>query len=345
VQGTQEDFRNDPRSFYVVATAKGTFFLALGRDPYFPPWRDVAQLNHFSPAMRAAQLTDLRTIASHCDGVRCDMAMLHLREIFGGIWGRFLRNTPPPETEFWADAHAAVPGLILLAEAYWGTEPQLLDLGFSFVYDKEFYDAVRDIRMDEVRRSLAAPVEQQSHQARFLENHDEPRSADVFGTRRLPSVGTLMGTVPGMRFYYQGELEGCEPHLPITLRTPANAPPDEFCLEFYSKILNLSNDDAFHHGHWRLLPIWPENDSSSANIITYEWRTGNSWKVVAVNLAGEASQGMIALGDSVLANRDYIFYDELHDVRYPRKGEELHTAGLFVRLEGYQAHLFDVTLA
>jgi len=148
-----------------------------------------------------------------------------------------------------------------------------------------------------------------------------------------------------MRFYYQGELEGCEPHLPITLRTPANAPPDEFCLEFYSKILNLSNDDAFHHGRWRLLPIWPENDSTSTNIITYEWRTGNSWKVVAVNLAGEASQGMIALGDSVLANRDYIFYDELHDVRYPRKGEELHAAGLFVRLEGYQAHLFDVTLA
>jgi hypothetical protein len=345
VQGTQQDFERDTGSFYRVETPKGVLFLALGKDPYFPPWKDVAQLNHFSPEMRAAQIADLRTIASHCDGVRCDMAMLHLRDIFGGIWGRFLANTPPPPTEFWADLHAAVPNLILLAEAYWGTGQRLLDLGFAFVYDKDFYDAVRDIRTDEVRNRLAAPVELQRHFARFLENHDEPRSADVFGTRRLPSVGMLMGTVPGMRFYYQGELEGCEPHLPITLRAPANAPPDEFCVMFFNKVLEISKDDVFHRGQWRVLPIQPERDATSGNIVTYEWRLEKSWKVAAVNLAGEASQGRIQFGDTVLADQDYIFYDELHDVRYPRKGEELHGMGLFVRLEGFQAHLFDITPA
>ncbi|MGD0962950.1 MAG: alpha-amylase family glycosyl hydrolase [Candidatus Acidiferrales bacterium] len=345
VQGTRQDFRADPGSFFLAEGPQGTFFIALAKDPYFPPWKDVAQLNHFSPEMRAAQIAELRTIASHCDGIRCDMAMLHLRDIFGGIWGRFLAKAPAPKTEFWADAHAAVPSLILLAEAYWGTGQQLLDLGFSFVYDKEFYDAVRDVRTDEVRHRLAAPVEQQSHLARFLENHDEPRSADVFGTRRLPSAGTLMGTVPGMRFYYQGELDGCEPHLPITLRAPANAPPDEFCLEFYGKILGISNNEVFHHGQWRLLPIWPEGDATSANIIAYQWRSEKSWKVVAVNLAGQASQGRIQLGDTALADKDYIFYDQLHDVRYPRKGGELHEIGLFVRLDGFQAHVFNITLA
>jgi Alpha amylase, catalytic domain len=345
VQGPLQDFERDRGSFYLADTPRGSVILALAKDPYFPAWKDVAQLNHFSMQMRAVQLADLRTIASHCDGVRCDMAMLHLRDTFGKIWSRFLGDTPRPATEFWADAHAATPNLILLAEAYWGAGERLLDLGFSFVYDKDFYDAVRDIRTDEVRSRLAAPVEIQSHLMRFLENHDEPRSADVFGTQRLPSVGTLMGTVPGMRFYYQGELEGCQPHLPITLRTPANAPPDEFCLEFYNKILHLSKDDVFHRGQWQLLPIRAERDATSANIVAYEWRTEQSWKVVAVNLAGETSQGYIPFGDRALANRDYIFYDELHDVRYPRKGEELHSMGLFVRLDGFQAHLFDVTLA
>jgi len=158
-------------------------------------------------------------------------------------------------------------------------------------------------------------------------------------------VGALMGTVPGMRFYYQGELEGCEPHLPITLRAPANAPPDEFCQKFYNQILNISKDDAFHHGKWRLLAISPERDATAANIVTYEWRSEKSWKVAAVNLAGDASQGRIQFGDSSLADRDYIFYDQLHDVRYPRKSAELRGTGLFVRLEGFQAHLFDVTLA
>jgi hypothetical protein len=64
-----------------------------------------------------------------------------------------------------------------------------------------------------------------------------------------------------------------------------------------------------------------------------------------VNLREMPRKGASSFGDSVQADRDYIFYDELHDVRYPRKGEELHAKGLFVRLEGFQSHLFDVTLA
>ena len=251
VQGTPRDFESDPASFYRVETAKSSVFLARGRDPYFPPWKDTVQLNHFHPQMRAAQLADLCTIASHCDGVRCDMAMLHLKDIFARIWGRFLDGMASPETEFWTDAHATAPALILLAEAYWGTETRLLELGFSFVYDKELYDALRDIRVNEIHSRLGADISSQSRFARFLENHDEPRCADVFGMQRLPSVGTLMGTLPGMRFYYQGELQGCQPHLPITLRVPADEPPDPDCLSFFDKILKISNDDVFHRGRWK----------------------------------------------------------------------------------------------
>jgi glycosidase len=122
-------------------------------------------------------------------------------------------------------------------------------------------------------------VELQSHFTRFLENHDEPRSADVFGTQRLPSAGTLMGTVPGMRFYYQGELEGCDPASADHAPSARECAPDEFCLELYEKILEISKDDAFHHGQWRVLAIWPEGDQTSPNMVTYEWRSEKSWKV------------------------------------------------------------------
>ena len=213
VQGTAEDFEREPGSFYKIETPRGVFYPAYGRDPYFPPWDDVAQLNHFSPQMRAAQMADLRTIASHCDGVRCDMAMLHLHDIFEKIWSQYLHGARPPDQEFWAKAHAAVPNLILLAEAYWGTESRLLDLGFSFVYDKGLYDAVRGIQMPDVHAQMAAPAAYQSRLARFLENHDEDRCAAVFGKDRRTSVGTLMGTLPGMRFYHQGEIEGASVRL------------------------------------------------------------------------------------------------------------------------------------
>src|ERR1700720_187980 len=130
VQGGQQDFEQNPSLYYQLKTPQGTRFIALAKDPYYPPWIDVAQLNHFNLGMRAAQLAELRTIANHCDGVRCDMAMLQLNDIFASIWQHLLGSTQPPTKEFWTEARANVPTLVLLAEAYWGTEQRLLNLGF-----------------------------------------------------------------------------------------------------------------------------------------------------------------------------------------------------------------------
>ncbi len=154
VQLPLEECEKNPNTFFPADTKQGGCFIALGKDPYFPSWKDVVQLNYFHPGMRAAMIGELREIARHCDGVRCDMAMLQLTDIFANVWGRFMGGAPRPQKEFWEEAHAAVPGLILLAEAYWGTESRLLDLGFSFVYDKELYDAVRDANVGNVRARL-----------------------------------------------------------------------------------------------------------------------------------------------------------------------------------------------
>jgi hypothetical protein len=345
VQGTPEDFQRDASSFCRIETARGAIPLALARDPYFPPWDDVAQLNHFSLQMRAAQLAELRTIANHCDGVRCDMAMLHLNDIFEKTWSHLLCGASPPEQEFWAKAHAAVPGLTLLAEAYWGTESRLLDLGFSFAYDKGLYDAVRDVRLPDLHNRLTAPFAYQSHLARFLENHDEDRCASVFGKDRRPSVGALMGTLPGMRFYHQGELEGSSIRLPITLRNSADEPPDPASTTLFGKILRITKDSVFHGVEWNLLSVTPEGDDTAGNLVVYEWRSEKAWKVISVNLASCASQGRVNFGDRPLAAKEYIFYDELNDVRYNRTADELRSPGLFVRREGFDAHLFNVSPA
>jgi hypothetical protein len=345
VQGSKEDFDKNPSGFYPLKTVRGRIYLALAKDPYFPPWKDVAQLNHFNPAMRAAQIADLRTIAQHCDGVRCDMAMLHLSDIFENGWGRFLGGAKAPQKEFWTEVREAVPGLTLLAEAYWGTEPRLLELGFSYAYDKELYNSVRDTRIPDVRARVSGDAVYQSRLARFLENHDEARRAAVFGNERLPAVGTLMGTLPGMRFYHQGELEGLRNHLPITLRIAAEEPPDQLSKAFFSKILHITNEDAFHSGNWGLLDVGPEGDGTFSNLIVYEWRSEKAWEVVAVNLAGEASQGRVRIGDRVSPAQQYMFHDVLNEHRYLRSGDELTTIGLFVRLDAFQAHIFDVTPA
>jgi hypothetical protein len=345
VQASQEQFQRNPSLYYAQSTPQGPQYIALAKDPYFPPWQDVAQLNHFNPGLRAAQITDLRTIAAHCDGIRCDMAMLQLNDIFNTNWRHLIGNTPVPEKEFWTEAHAAVPNLTLLAEAYWGTEQRLLDLGFSYSYDKTLYDALRDHNIPQIRERLASFPERQRDFARFMENHDEPRRAAVFPNDRLAADGTLLGTLPGIRFYHQGELEGRRIHLPITLRIAADEPPDRVSTNFFQKILRITKQEVFHEGKWNLLDVAPEGDAPTDSLLVYEWRSAKAWKIIAVNLAAYTSQGRVHLADRVSPTQNYICNDELNNVRYDRTGAELQDIGLFIRRDPFQAHLFDITPA
>ena len=83
VRGDADDIKSDPEGWMSAAGQ----VLAHGRDPYFPPWPDVVQLDAFSPAMRAATADTLADIAGQCDGIRCDMAMLMINRIFDRTWG------------------------------------------------------------------------------------------------------------------------------------------------------------------------------------------------------------------------------------------------------------------
>ena len=104
----------------------------------------------------------------------------------------------------------------------------------------------------------------------------------------MQAVGTLMATLPGMRFYHQGELEGRQIHLPITLRMAADEPADPVSVSFFGKILGITREDVFHTGQWSLLPVANEGDCTSENLVVYEWRSGDVWKIVVINLSGWA---------------------------------------------------------
>ena len=83
IQGSLEDLEREPAAFLQV----GEKIIACGRDPYFPAWPDVLQLNAFHPGLRQAAIETVTEIASQCDGMRCDMAMLLMNPIFERTWG------------------------------------------------------------------------------------------------------------------------------------------------------------------------------------------------------------------------------------------------------------------
>ncbi len=175
-----ERFVQSPRKApgtFKADTSHGLRWIAHGRDPYFPPWVDTAQLDYRNPATRSAVIEELKSIAGRCDGIRCDMAMLALNPIFARTWAKFpvpdhqpargiysaspkMLSTGQGSGEFWAEAistiKAAQPGFLFLAEAYWGLEKRLLGLGFDFAYDKEITDLLTARRYAEVRSHLVA---------------------------------------------------------------------------------------------------------------------------------------------------------------------------------------------
>ena len=195
VHGSADEAAREPASF----VAAGGKFFACGRDPYFPAWPDVLQLNAFQPGLRQAVIDTVADIAAQCDGVRCDMAMLMLNTIFERTWGE--QVGPKPAEDYWRAIIPAIkagqPDFKFIAEAYWDLEWELQQQGFDYCYDKKLYDRLEYSNAESVRLHLLADDAYQKKLLRFIENHDEPRAAKAFpeAKGRAAAVATL--TLPG----------------------------------------------------------------------------------------------------------------------------------------------------
>jgi glycosidase len=347
IQGTFKDATNFPSEFFSVETEEGIRYLAHGKDPHFPAWTDTAQLQYFNQDLREALLGELENIAQYCDGVRCDMAMLILNEVFVRTWESKLQGFIPLAREFWTEAIARLPDFTWIAEVYWGREWELQQLGFHYTYDKQLYDRLRHATPQEVALHLQADVSFQNKLVRFLENHDEARSAVVFGNVRLPAVGVLMATLPGMRLYHQGQLGGKRVRIPVQLSRVQEEPDDEATAAFYDRILAITNEEVFHHGQWALLLARSADDASYNNIIAYQWKSSQDWRLIVVNLSAMVAQAHIHLHATITRELPefsvYTLYDKFADKIHGGRWDDLMKSGLYVRLDPFECHIFSLT--
>lgn len=338
VNGSEAAFRQSPSAFRAIELRNGDVrFIACGRDPFFPPWTDVAQLNHCNPEMRAALIAALQQVAQHADGARCDMAMLALSDVFARTWHE-LEAGAPPATEFWTEAIAAVPGFLFLAEVYWDLEWRMQQLGFQFTYDKRLYDRLLRGSADDVRGHLRAEPGYQRKSARFIENHDEPRSAVAFGAR-ADAAAVVMSTLPGMRFYHDGQFEGRRVHVPVQLGVVGDEPIDARVSERYRRLLAIVDAPVFHGGVWRLCDI---AGATAADLVAWCWRDDGAWRLIVVNLGERIAEGHVDVSGDLPAGDRVGFDDLLNGARYDWSRADL-SGGLYVRLDPGAAHIFSAT--
>jgi Alpha amylase, catalytic domain len=337
IMGSEEDLERDPEAFLRIPAG----IAARGRDPYFLPWPDVVQLNASAPALRDAVGETLAAIGEHCDGLRCDMAMLMTNEVFARTWAE--RAGPPPDVEYWPAlierTKAVHPDLLFIAEAYWDMEWTLQQQGFDLCYDKRLYDRLVNDSAESVRGHLQADRDYQERLIRFIENHDEPRAAATFGPAQARAAAVTMSTLQGARLYHDGQLEGRRTHIPVFLGRGPDEPPDTALRAFYARLLCAIEAADLRGGAWQLCECegWPDNDSRR-QLLAWCWASATSRDLVVVNLAGAPAQARVRLPWGDLAGRAWVLTDRLDGRRFEREGDALAGEGLYVALDPWGSH-------
>ena len=334
---------------FAQQTRAGLRWLAHGKDPYFAPWTDTVQLDCRRTGTRVLMTQLLQSIATRCDGVRCDMAMLLLNDVFAKTWEHFpIANHQSPTSEFWASAISAIkerhPGFLFLAEGYWGLEARLLALGFDFTYDKTLYDGLVSHDAAGVQRHLLGiTAETIARSAHFLENHDERRIASTLSPAEHRAAALLILGLPGMRFLHDGQLSGARLKTPVQLGHRAAEPKQADIEKLYEQLLATLPTTAVGRGRGDLCKpreAWPDNPTAR-NFIIVQWqRRTPEFDLVAVNLAPHRSQCYAPLSVEYLAAHNWEMRDLLGQECYQRSGDDLQNQGLYLDLPPHGAQLF-----
>lgn len=285
-------------------TNENGIHIAHGRDPYFAPWTDSAQLNYFNPKTRDFMLNNLLRVADLCDGVRCDMAMLSLNKVHRDTWWEFIGGNLPQE-EFWTRALEAVrekhPDFVFLAEVYWGLEWDIQQLGFDYTYDKILYDRLRFSTPQSIKAHLGAEHLFQMRSLRFTANHDEEEALKAFGREKSLAASTIIATLPGARMFHLFQLLGRPARLPIQCVRDM-FPVDKEIWHYYAHMLRVASEPSFHGGQWSLKDLRPAGDNSVENVLCWQWKQMNTCKVVVINYSDRPSACVLPLKGSEAAD-------------------------------------------
>jgi hypothetical protein len=350
IQGSDADLEREPQNYRRLETPSGSLILAYGRDPYFAGWPDTFQLNYRHPGLREAMAQELLKLAGLADGVRCDMAMLILPEVFQRTWGERSLPTdgsPPVDDPFWPETIARVkaktPGFIFMAEVYWDLEWVLMQQGFDYCYDKSLYDRLLSRDAAPVRAHLWADLAYQNRLARFLENHDEPRAAHDFPPPVHQAAAVITFFTPGLRFFHEGQLEGRRVKISMHLDRRPVEPVDPELQEFYRKLLACLKRPEVRDGSWQLLEVRPawEGNPTWDRFLAFAWEgDSNQRLLITVNYGPTQGQCLVSLPWDDLRGKQVLLQDLMNEARYEWQGDDLCNQGLYVDLPAWGFHVF-----
>jgi len=342
IEGTLDDLMAHPYDYFSI----DEFIYAYGRDPNFPPWTDVIQINAFSHKAREKTIKTLLAIAEICDGVRCDMAMLMTNKVFNRTWGEKAGSIP--DKEFWEEIISAVkkiyPNFLFIAEVYWDMEWELQQQGFDFCYDKRLYERLAYGNVSPIRDHLKADWTYQSKLVRFIENHDELRAVEKFGVEKSQAAAFIALTLPGARLIYEGQTRGHKIKIPVQLGRNPFEEDNKLIIDFYKKLLKAIPGREFGSASWALCETEPFNssDTSFSNILSYLWWINNNYRLIVVNYSPIPSKAHVRIKPFHFDTHEWTFTDLLSQKSYSYNGKDLYKYGFYIELNAWNGYIFNI---
>jgi hypothetical protein len=312
-----------------------------GKDPYYDGWTDTIQWDFSHPEVVNLHIQIIKDISEICDGIRCDMAMLPLEDIFEkthGIkafpyWEKIISEVKKEFTEF-----------LFIAEVYWNLEFRLQSLGFDYTYDKTLYDRLKQENPKELYLHLQAEESFQNKSLRFLENHDEERALKTFAYESK-SYFSLLCFLNGSILYHEGQSNGYEIKIPVQLGRRVKEKNFDISY-FYSRALyviqNRKNAEVSYYE--TKLHSFSNNTTTEYSIIKILAYL-NKIEILILNPYSNQITGKMFLPEEVLEkiksiNSDVlVFKDIVDNMEYKRYKVELLNE-IYIQLRPKQAHWF-----
>jgi len=93
-----------------------------------------------------------------------------------------------------------------------------------------------------------------------------------------------MASIPALRLFHDGQLEGKRIHLPFQLVDEPEEDSDTEVLEFCRRVLTVCDGPGFHEGKWNLVEVsHAESNATHDNLLAWLWRDGQRLELVVVN--------------------------------------------------------------
>jgi hypothetical protein len=324
-----------------------------GRDPYFDGWTDTVQWDFSHPEVLELHKEILMNLSEYCDGLRCDMAMLPLPDVFE-------KTHRKKAVDYWEPLinhiRSVYPHFIFIGEVYWNREYDLQTLGFDYTYDKVLYDRLSAKDPDALRYHLFAGLDYQNKSLRFLENHDEERAMQTFGEKSIYKF-SLLSFLPGMVLYHQGQSEGRLKKVPVQLGRTPKEDRHKIIMQFYdrafSQISNRSEEvhsfqvqiDSYEYDNFNPLICYGLYYFKQIPLLSGKAKVMHV-EILAYNPESKQITGWMKLEENLRKFIHGVMPDtlEIRDITngdvYQKLKTEIVTKGIYLNLGPENAHWF-----